>query len=201
MGISAAPVQTIDVAKPHPNLPMKPVLLPLSAALVLLFGACSEQVKSSPAGPPLDGDSTSSTRRSSPQPDRTPTANTEPSGVLVVMAAPEGLVSEIVKVRMRKGRRVVVYVGARWCEPCQYFEKAAKEGRLSEHFPNLTVVKFDLDRDKDRLARSGYVSSMIPLFALPNPDGRASGSQIQGSIKGPGAVANLVPRLAKLLNN
>ena len=41
---------------------------------------------------------------------------------------------------------------------------------------------------------------MIPLFCLPVLEkGTSSGKCIQGSVKGPGAVGNLVPRLKQLL--
>jgi hypothetical protein len=96
-------------------------------------------------------------------------------------------------------RRLVVYVGATWCEPCQRFHQAAARGELDASFPDLTLVEFDQDADGARLAAAGYVSRYIPLFALPSGDGRASGQQIEGGIKGEGAVANIVPRLRELL--
>ena len=49
------------------------------------------------------------------------------------------------------------------------------------------------------LEAAGYTSQMIPLFMRPAADGRASGRQIQGSIKGPGAVAEITPRLRRLI--
>lgn len=98
------------------------------------------------------------------------------------------------------GRDVVVYVGAKWCEPCQRFHKAADAGLLDADFPTLTLVEFDLDDDRERLASAGYVSQLIPLFALPKADGRASGKQFSGSVKGDGAVTNITPRLRSLLN-
>ena len=53
---------------------------------------------------------------------------------------------------------------------------------------------------RDALQRAGYISTLIPLFAFPNPDGTASERRIEGSIKGPDAVAqNLLPRLKALL--
>lgn len=96
-------------------------------------------------------------------------------------------------------REVLVYVGATWCEPCQYFHDAAAAGELDSAFPGLRLVEFDLDRDREALARAGYASQMIPLFALPREDGSGSGEQIEGSIKGPGAVAQITPRLKALL--
>jgi hypothetical protein len=105
---------------------------------------------------------------------------------------------EVVRARADK-RDLLVYVGARWCEPCQYFHNAAAAGELDGTFPTLRLVEFDLDRDREALDRAGYSSKMIPLFALPREDGSGSGEQIEGSIKGPGAVQQIVPRLKELL--
>jgi hypothetical protein len=96
-------------------------------------------------------------------------------------------------------RKLVVYVGATWCEPCQRFHRAAESGQLDATFPDLTLLEFDLDRDGQRLASAGYTSKYIPLFALPTADGRASGKQVEGGIKGDGAVAYITPRLQQLL--
>lgn len=101
----------------------------------------------------------------------------------------------------RQGRTVVVYVGATWCEPCQRFHQAVEQGELAhvEPLARVTFLEFDLDRDRERLTSSAYVSKYIPLFALPGPDGRGSGKQAEGGIKGDGAVAYMVPRLTALL--
>jgi thiol-disulfide isomerase/thioredoxin len=96
-------------------------------------------------------------------------------------------------------RRLVVYVGATWCEPCQHFHQAAAKGELDASFPDLDVLAFDTDRDHEKLAVAGYYSHYIPLFALPKADGTASGKQIEGGVKGDGAVAQLTPRLKGLL--
>ncbi|MCA9640652.1 MAG: thioredoxin family protein [Polyangiaceae bacterium] len=95
--------------------------------------------------------------------------------------------------------RVLVYVGATWCEPCQYFHQAVTEGKLDRELQGVTFVEFDLDQDRDALASAGYASRMIPLFALPDAAGRGTEQRISGSIKGPGATANILPRLDKLL--
>ncbi len=106
---------------------------------------------------------------------------------------------EVVRAKADK-RDLLVYVGAKWCEPCQYFHNAAAAGQLDATFPGLRLVEFDLDRDKEALERAGYSSRMIPLFALPRDDGSGSGEQIEGSIKGPGAVQQITPRLKELLS-
>jgi hypothetical protein len=95
---------------------------------------------------------------------------------------------------------VLVYVGATWCEPCQGFHRAVAAGELDDMLAGVRLIEFDLDADRDALASAGYSSKLIPLFALPKPDGTASENRIEGSIKGPDAVReNLMPRLRAFL--
>jgi hypothetical protein len=96
-------------------------------------------------------------------------------------------------------KKLLVYVGAAWCEPCRHFHDAAAAGQLDATFGDLRMLVFDADRDKDALQRAGYISNLIPLFAVPRADGTASGKQIEGSIKGDGAVAEITPRLQALV--
>jgi thiol-disulfide isomerase/thioredoxin len=110
-----------------------------------------------------------------------------------------GYVSGAIAAAEQSHKRLLVYVGASWCEPCRRFHEAAAAGQLDATFGDLRVVVFDADRDKDALQRAGYISNLIPLFAVPRPDGAASGKQIEGSIKGDGAVAEITPRLQALL--
>jgi thiol-disulfide isomerase/thioredoxin len=100
-----------------------------------------------------------------------------------------------------QGRKVLVYVGATWCEPCQRFHQAANQGKLDQAFPKLTILEFDADEDGSRLRRAGYVSKYIPLFVVPGADGRASSRSTEGGVKGEGAVANLIPKLRGLLQD
>lgn len=132
-----------------------------------------------------------------------------PAGPLVlargvrIVRAPSGEVTSVVKSEREKaksdGRDLVVYVGATWCEPCKHFHKAAQAGLLDTEFPNLTLLEFDLDDDRDRLTPAGYVSQYIPLFAMPAADGRASDKKFEGAVKGDGAVKHITPRLRSLL--
>jgi hypothetical protein len=121
-----------------------------------------------------------------------------------IVAAPEGedvpaaVLRELSRAKA-DGRDLLVYVGATWCEPCKRFHDAAQAGELDQAFPTLRLFEFDLDRDRERLKLAGYGSKMIPLFALPREDGRGSGEQIEGSVKGPGAVGDITPRLRELL--
>jgi thiol-disulfide isomerase/thioredoxin len=112
-----------------------------------------------------------------------------------------GIVVGAMSAASAENRRVVVYVGATWCEPCQRFHRAVEQGELRDVEPlaRVTLIEFDLDRDRERLAAAGYQSKYIPLFTLPGPDGRSSGKQVEGGIKGDGAVAYMVPRLTSLL--
>jgi hypothetical protein len=96
--------------------------------------------------------------------------------------------------------RVLVYVGASWCEPCQHFHKAVEAGELNGALNGLRFLEFDQDRDAAALKVAGYLYQYIPVLALPDPDGRNHGRMITGSIKGPNAVKeDLVPRLQALL--
>jgi len=125
-----------------------------------------------------------------------------PRGVELV-PAPEGDVPTIVKLELERAardrRQLLVYVGATWCEPCRFFHQAAAEHKLDRAFPQLRLLEFDNDRDGARLAMAGYASRYIPLFARPGADGRGTGRQIEGSVKGDGAVEQITPRLRGLL--
>lgn len=142
--------------------------------------------------------------REDPPGKKDPPAEVKKALPVETLAAPEsGDVQEIVQRELSRakaeGRTLLVYVGATWCEPCQRFHAAAKAGELDAVFPGLRLLEFDLDRDQDRLVKAGYQSRMIPLFAVPRADGVGSGDQIEGSIKGPGAVDQIAPRLKGLL--
>ena len=97
--------------------------------------------------------------------------------------------------------RVLVYVGASWCEPCQRFHQAVEHGELNGTLNGLRFLEFDQDQDAAELKTAGYVYQYIPVLALPDPDGRNHGKMISGALKGPRAIKeNLVPRLHALLN-
>jgi thiol-disulfide isomerase/thioredoxin len=125
-----------------------------------------------------------------------------PSGVEYI-DAPEGAdVGKLVQqtASAHAGRRLVVYVGASWCEPCQEIHHAIEQHKLDAEFPDLTLLAFDLDRDGSRLSLDGYDSELIPLFALPGPDGRASGKKEFGGKKGVDNVPLLTAKLHHLLD-
>ena len=116
-------------------------------------------------------------------------------------SAVEPWVQEQVELAEAEHSRVLVYVGASWCEPCQRFHQAVEHGELNGTLNGLRFLEFDQDRDAPALKTAGYVYQYIPVLALPDPDGRNHGKMISGSIKGPGAVQqNLVPRLQALLS-
>jgi thiol-disulfide isomerase/thioredoxin len=125
------------------------------------------------------------------------------SRVVLIDAPGSGAVPPIVReagaVAVREHRTLVVYVGASWCEPCQRFRDAVAKGELDTTLSDVALLEFDFDRDRERLASAGYVSKYIPLLALPAPDGSASGKQIEGGVKGEGAVGFIVPRLRAML--
>src|SRR5262245_26891056 len=93
-------------------------------------------------------------------------------GVEIVAVAPgasDG--SEIIRREMdraaKENRKLLVYVGAPWCEPCRRFHDAASAGALDSTFPGLRLLEFDRDRDEQLLQQAGCATDMIPLFARP----------------------------------
>lgn len=138
-----------------------------------------------------------------PQKASTPTPEAAPARV-EILTAPDGepatqIIQREGERAARDGRQLVVYVGAAWCEPCVRFHDAAAKGELDTTFPRLRLLEFDRDRDEGRLADAGCLSRLIPLFARPNAQGRCSDQRMEGSIKGEGAVAEITPRLRRLL--
>src|SRR4051794_25774994 len=64
----------------------------------------------------------------------------------------------------RDRRQLLIYVSATWCEPCERFQRALRAGELNASFPRLTLLKFDADRDGERLRTGGYDGDYIPRF-------------------------------------
>ncbi len=132
-----------------------------------------------------------------------PTASKTPARGPRLIPAPEGDVVSIAmdlrKAGQNNNEKLLVYVGAPWCEPCQVFHRAIESGELDKALAGVNFLEFNLDRDRERLREAGYQSRLIPLFALIGPDGKAAGPMVEGSVKGPKAVANILPRLKKLL--
>lgn len=97
-------------------------------------------------------------------------------------------------------RKLVVYVGATWCEPCQQFHAAAARHALDGELPDLTLLEFDFDRDELALDKAGYTSPLIPLFVVPAADGRASPRRAFGGKHGIDNVPLLTGKVRALLN-
>jgi thiol-disulfide isomerase/thioredoxin len=161
---------------------------------VLLLAACDRRPASESQPAPTESTTLAAERTSPPL--------VLARGVRFV-DAPSGDAADVIRAERTRaiadGRTLVVYVGAKWCEPCQRFHQAAERGALDAEFPNLTFLAFDLDEARDRLIAAGYSSKLIPLFVLPDESGRATERRFEGGVKGDGAVANITPRLRALL--
>lgn len=180
-------------ALPRPDATSPGLVLLVAAALAL--SACGDPSRSSDSAGSSAPAAATTTAAAAP---------VRPAGPLIEwMAAPDGDLAAIATSEAerakRDGRALLVYVGAAWCEPCQRFHEAAVAGEIKGDLPPIRMLELDLDRDGDRLTAAGYGSRMIPLFAVPGPDGRGGDLRIEGSIKGSGAVSNIVPRLRALL--
>lgn len=164
--------------------------LVLAAGLTTVLAGCSRGVEST-SHELSAADSSSSARAGQP-----PAFLRYPGNG----GAIEPWVQEQVELAQASHLRVLVYVGASWCEPCKRFHQAVEAGELNGALNGLRFLEFDQDRDANALKVAGYEYQYIPVLALPDPDGRNHGRMISGSIKGPNAVReNLVPRLQALL--
>ena len=129
----------------------------------------------------------------------------DPPGKLELVDAPKAddVAPVIAKEVARAGadhKKLLIYLGATWCEPCVKFHDAAKRGELDREFGDVRMLVFDADRDNEALQRAGYKYELVPLFALPGPDGHSIDKQIEGSIKGSNYVQQISPRLRALLD-
>ncbi|MFK7986428.1 MAG: TlpA family protein disulfide reductase [Sandaracinaceae bacterium] len=132
------------------------------------------------------------------------TQETRPSGpqLTFVQAEPGDVAAQVMgfMAEARADARVpLVYVGATWCEPCQYFHRAAVAGELDDELPRMALLEFDRDHDGDRLEAAGYGSRMIPLFVVPDDAGRGTERRIEGSIHGPTSPQQIAPRLRAIV--
>ncbi|MFO7561189.1 MAG: thioredoxin family protein [Enhygromyxa sp.] len=171
---------------------MRRPLSSILALLIVLGLGCQ-----SPPPNPSDRD------RSEPEPAAPSQPARRSDAPEFVPASESGDVVEQVLAELERARSddrlLLVYVGASWCEPCQYFHTALDDGTLDESLAGVRLLEFDLDRDRDRLVAAGYSSRMIPLFVAPRPDGRAGARRSEGGVKGPAAVEDLRERLVALV--
>jgi hypothetical protein len=132
--------------------------------------------------------------------------NTASHSAVEIVEAPAGttdvaaLVRQTAQRTQAEHRRLLVYVGATWCEPCQQIHAAILAHQLDTTFPDLTLLAFDLDRDGTALEKAGYTSELIPLFAVPGSDGRATGRKEFGGKHAVDNVPLLTDKLHRLLD-
>lgn len=171
--------------------------------VVLALGGCKERGSSAQASAEPAGADAKAEGASAVAEAKAPKSRAKPE--LAHRSAPQAPLEQFVQQHVEEadasGKRVLVYVGATWCEPCQRFHKALESGQLDEALAGTQFIEFDADRDRAELKAAGYASKYIPLFSVPDQSGHASGRAIEGSIKGDNAVRdNLVPRLLALLD-
>jgi thiol-disulfide isomerase/thioredoxin len=96
-------------------------------------------------------------------------------------------------------KTLVVYVGATWCVPCQEFYKASLEPDFGRELSGIRLIKFDLDRHQTLLTRADYGSELIPLFVVPDAEGRGTDQRFYGTqYKGQEGAHDLKKRLLAL---
>jgi hypothetical protein len=130
-------------------------------------------------------------------------ANQSPRRPELVVAGP-GPADAVVRAALAQahhdGRRLVVYVSAAWCEPCERFQAALRSGELDAYFPDLRFFKFDHDQDAPRLEAVGYAGNYLPRFVVPAEDGRGTAQRMEGGTKADDTVfTSIGPRLQRML--
>jgi thiol:disulfide interchange protein len=172
--------------------------LAVSSLSIFAVGACKGRQSEQPA-------STKAVAVAAPLAVAAAAGRSHAKPAMAHRSAPQAPLQQFVQQHVEEadasGERVLVYVGATWCEPCKRFHKALESGQLDEALAGTKFIEFDADRDRAELREAGYDSKYIPLFSVPDQSGHASGRAIEGSIKGEAAVReNLVPRLLALLD-
>jgi thiol-disulfide isomerase/thioredoxin len=165
------------------------------AVCSVLLSACEAPPSEGVARPVMEQGTAADARTSQAKPE--------------ILKAPAGLGDGRAWVRAemeraeKEQRKLVIYVGASWCEPCVRFHDAVLAGQLDSELAGVRVLELDADlheriRDESDL---GCTSRLIPLFARPSAEGRCGDSRIEGAIKGDGAVGFILPRLLELLRD
>lgn len=125
-------------------------------------------------------------------------AKTTAKGVFVDVAAQDTDALSLIRTKRleakAEGRVLVVFASASWCEPCRRLKDEVHSGRLDGKLPNITLLAFDADNDKERLAGAGYTFQFIPFVALPGPDGHPVGTA-EAKGKGSNAWREVVAKL------
>lgn len=130
-----------------------------------------------------------------------PVSTAKPELVPVPTGSSDGvaLVRDEYARAQRDGRKLVVYVGAPWCEPCVAFHRALEAGQLDAELPGIRFLELDLETHGPLIDAAGCSSKMVPLFAVATAEGTCGDRRTQGGIKGDGAVRFILPRLKAIL--
>ncbi|MBX7081618.1 MAG: thioredoxin family protein [Nannocystaceae bacterium] len=166
----------------------------LRAAVAIATLACAGCV-----GAPYDGGDGAASRphaapaaaRAADKPEFVPVRVGEAGALAVITDA-------IAKAR-GEDRKLVVYLGASWCEPCQVFHRAVERGEFDRELAGVRFLEFDADVDAGALAEAGYGGKLIPRFVVPAQDGRGSDRRIEGGVKGERAAKEILARLGPVL--
>jgi hypothetical protein len=130
----------------------------------------------------------------------TATTGTKPTSdakLRVVKPPPDAELASFLRTeRLRakaESRVLVVYAGAKWCDPCKHFHALLDSGRLDAKLSRTTLVELDVDQDTERLSAAGYKYRFIPYFAVAGADGHPEKEmQVTGKDVGDDTIAELV---------
>ncbi len=167
---------------------------------LILWGCRSNPEQPSPEAPKPEAPTPEAQKPSAEEAPGRP----RPKAELVLAKLPHGgSLEALVQAELARAatdsRRLVVYVGATWCEPCRRFHDALAAGALDAAFPNIRFLEFDADRHSQMIVAAGCQSDYLPMFTVPEPTGRCPKDRLEGAVKGERALGYIVPRLKALL--
>jgi thiol-disulfide isomerase/thioredoxin len=122
---------------------------------------------------------------------------TSASKLRVVKPPPDAELASFLRTeRLRakgESRVLVVYAGAKWCDPCKHFHALLDSGRLDATLSRTTLVELDVDQDTERLSAAGYKYRFVPYFAVAGADGHPEKEmQVTGKDIGDDTIEQLV---------
>lgn len=161
-------------------------------AFVALFAACDAGTVAEPERRP-GASGASSSVASAPKPELVPVPAGAKDGRAWVKSELARAAKDDVK--------LVIYVGAGWCEPCRRFHDAVKAGQLDRDLAGVRFLELDHDAHEALLGPGDLAcsSELVPLFVRPNEDGTCGARRTEGGIKGDGAVGFILPKLKAIL--
>jgi thiol-disulfide isomerase/thioredoxin len=94
-----------------------------------------------------------------------------------------------------KKLRPFVEFYADWCKPCRDLDAMTGDARMIDALRSTYIIKLNVDDWEGKLRGTGFVPRQIPVFYAIDEEGRPTGRQILGFLRGTTTPEKLAPRL------